>query len=127
MLFKKLAKPDRQQTQLAYKVKYFPYNELPQSGKDLVVWKRNIYMRKQELEDRLDETKTLLNYQGKDYVILWAYNNIPTVMEWEGKSESFLIRIELRASPAISEYAVAILNFELASSRPLNPLNSNER
>ena len=127
MLFKKLAKPDRQQTQLAYKVKYFPYNELPQSGKDLVVWKRNIYMRKQELEDRLNETKTLLNYQGKDYVILWAYNNIPTVMEWEGKSESFLIRIELRASPAIPEFAVAILNFELASSRPLNPLNNNER
>ena len=127
MLFKKLAKPDRQQTQLAYKVKYFPYNELPQSGKDLIVWKRNIYMRKQELEDRLNETKTLLNYQGKDYVILWAYNNIPTVMEWEGKSESFLIRVELRASPAIPEFAVAILNFELASSRPLNPLNSNER
>jgi hypothetical protein len=123
MLFKKLAKPDRQQTQLAYKVKYFPYNELPQSGKDLVVWKRNIYMRKQELEDRLDETKTLLNYQGKDYVILWAYNNIPTVMEWEGKSATFIIRIELRASPAIPEYAVAILNFELASSKPINAIN----
>lgn len=127
MLFKSLLKPDRQQTQLAYKVKYFPFAELSPAAKELIVWGKTVYFRKQELEDRLNEAKTLLTYNGKDYVILWAYNNIPTEMEWDGKSESFLIRVELRASPAIPEFAVAILNFELASSRPINPLNSNER
>ena len=127
MLFKSLLKPDRQQTQLAYKVKYFPFHELSPAAKELIVWGRTVYFRKQELEDRLNEAKTLLTYNGKDYVILWAYNNIPTEQEWDGKSESFLIRVELRASPAIPEFAVAILNFELASSRPINPMNSNER
>lgn len=117
MLFKTLLKPDRQQTQLAYKVKFFPFNELSDAAKELVAWKKTVYMRKSDIEDRLDETKTKLTYNCKDYVIVWAYNNIPTEQEWEGKTDRFNIRVELRASPAIPEFAVAILNFELASSR----------
>ena len=117
MLFKQLAKPDRQQTQLAYRVKFFPYNALTESAKDLIVWSKLVYMRKGEIEDRLNEDKTRITYKSKDYVILWAYNNIPTQMEWEGKSESFNIRCEFRASPAIPEFAVCVMNFELAASQ----------
>lgn len=113
MLFKKLLRPDRQQTQLAYRVKFFPFNTLSESAKDLIVWSKLVYMRKKDIEDNLNEDKTKIIYRSKEYVILWAYNNIPTQKEWEGKSESFNIRCEFRASPAIPEYAVCILNFEL--------------
>ena len=113
MLFKKLARPDRQQTQLAYRVKFFPFNTLSESAKDLIVWSKLVYMRKKDIEDSLNEDKTKIIYRSKEYVILWAYNNIPTQKEWEGKSESFNIRCEFRASPAIPEYAVCIMNFEL--------------
>jgi len=113
MLFKKLLRPDRQQTQLAYRVKFFPFNTLSESAKDLIVWSKLVYMRKKDIEDSLNEDKTKIIYRSKEYVILWAYNNIPTQKEWEGKSESFNIRCEFRASPAIPEYAVCIMNFEL--------------
>lgn len=116
MLFKNLLKPDRQQTQLAYRVKFFPYNQLSDAAKELIVWGKTVYMRKSNIEDRLDETKTKLTYDCKDYVIVWAYNNIPTEIEWEGKTDNFNIRVELRASPAIPEFAVAILNFELSAA-----------
>lgn len=113
MLFKKLPRPDRQQTQLAYRVKFFPFHNLTEAAKDLIVWHKNVYLRKHQIDDAMNEDKTKITFKGKEYVILWAYNNIPTQMEWEGKSHSFNIRCEFRASPAIPEYAVAILNFEL--------------
>lgn len=121
-LFKILSKPDRQQTQLAYRVKYFPFSTLSSAAKELIVWGKTIYMRKADILDRLDENKITLTYNCKSYVIVWAYNNIPTQIEWEGKSDKFLIRVELRASPAIPEFAIAILNFELASSNSNQPL-----
>lgn len=111
---------NRQATQLAYKIKFFPWLELTAGAAQLVCWHKNIYMRKSEILAACDENLTKLRRGTRDYKIVWAYNNIPTQQEWERKTDSFLIRTEFRCSPAIPEYAVVILNFELANSKPLS-------
>lgn len=116
-LFKTLPAPDRQQTQLAYRVHYWPWNELSDTGKDLVTWRKKLYMQKGTLLDQCEEGLTILNSQGRQWHICWAYNNMPTQDEWERNDNKRLISVELRASPAIADYAVAILSWELPSER----------
>jgi hypothetical protein len=111
---------DRQATQLAYKIKFFPWNELTDGAKELICWHKNIYKRKSDILAACNESLTELTRGDRSYKIVWAYNNMPTQQEWERKTDSFLIRTEFRCSPAIPEYAVVILSFELATSKPLS-------
>jgi hypothetical protein len=113
MLYKLLNKPDRQQTQLAYRIKYWPHAMLSPAAKELISFHKNIYMRKQDIDYALDETMEHLTINHRNYKIVWAYNNVPTEQEWQAKSPSYLVKTELRFSPAIPELAVVILSFEL--------------
>ncbi len=116
-LFKQLPKQDRQATQLAYCVKYWPYEDLSIAGRDLLVWQRKLYLRKSDILECLDTDKTTMHKHGRDYQIVWAYNNMPTETEWNKRGDDALITCEFRSSPAIKGWAVAILSFELPSSR----------
>lgn len=120
-LFKQLRAPDRQATQLAYRVKYWPYQELSTSARELLRGQKRIYLRKHQIESAVNDDKTLVRYPNSDagrlYRVVWAYNNMPTEQEWGSRSDDALILCEFRTSPAIPEYAVCILSFELPSSR----------
>lgn len=104
---------NRQYTQLAYKVRCYPWHDLPQAGKDLTRWHRKLILRKSEVLTMLDESMEHFIHEGRMYRIVWAYNNVPTEQEWNKKSDSWLVTIELRSSAAIPEVQVAIFNFEL--------------
>jgi hypothetical protein len=123
MLFKKLLNPDRQQTQLAYRVKYWPYAELSDAARKLISYKRTCVFHRAVIESKCDETMQSLLHGGREWKILWAFNNPPTEKEWKGKTDTFNIRAEFRVSPAIPEHAVVVLSWGLASDalRPTFP------
>jgi hypothetical protein len=102
---------DRTQTQLAYKVRCYPWPEVPIAGKQLVSWRRHLVQTKSAVISCLDEDMTTYQYRGRVYSIVWTFNNIPTREEWERKTDNFLITVDLRFSPAIKEMAVAIFSF----------------
>jgi hypothetical protein len=110
-LFKKLPAPDRRQTMLAHRVKYWPFYQLSDAGKDLINWKTHKLMRKSEIELNCSESKTALFYAGRMYPIVWAFNNVPTEAEWYKCPDDRLIYCEFRTSPAIPETAVVVLSF----------------
>lgn len=110
---------NRQHSQLAYKVRCFPYVTLTDAGKRLIVWKRRFKMHKARILEACNEDKTKIWITGKEYHIVWAYNNVPTEVEWDKKSPEFIIDVEIRVSPAIPEGAVAILDFQLPSAQHL--------
>ena len=120
MLYQRMILPDRQKTQLAYKVRCYPWDELSRAGKDLVVWRKFRYQKKLRLLDAVNEDKTLYYYQGSEFTIVWAFNNVPTEIEWDGKTDDYLIAVDLRISPAVPEGKIALLSFELPSSRLRN-------
>lgn len=115
MLFKTLFKPDRQQTQLAYRVKYWPHHELSDAARKLISYKKTCFLHKAMIESWCDETMTSITYHGRNWKIVWAFNNPPTEEEWRNKTDRFHIRAEFRCSPAIPEFAVVVLNFCLPS------------
>lgn len=102
---------DRTATQLAYKVRCYPWPEVPVAGRELISWRRHFVHCKKLVIACLDEDMTTYQYRGRAYNIVWAFNNVPTRDEWERKSDNFLITIDLRFSPAIKEMAVAIFSF----------------
>lgn len=112
-LFKTLAAPDRTQTQFAHKLKYWPMAKLQASHKELLRYERKLLLRKREIEERMHEDGNVLSYGPNTFNVVWAYNNMPTEQEWSSKSDDFLIFVELRRSPAIDCFAVAILSFDL--------------
>lgn len=116
-LFKALPAPDRHQTQLAHRVKYWPMNELSPAAKELIKYQKKIYLRKSALLDACNDELNILTYGLRKWHIVWAYNNMPTQQEWDRAGDNRLISIEFRASPAIADYAVAILSWELPSER----------
>jgi hypothetical protein len=116
-LFKQLPKADRQATQLAYRVRFWPYQELSSAGRDLLVMQRKLYLRKSDILEGTSDDKVTFHYYDRQYQIVWAYNNMPTEEEWNKRSDDTLIACEFRSSPAIKEWAVVILSFELPSSR----------
>lgn len=116
-LFRKLPSPDRQQTQLAYRIKYWPWHELAKSARELVNYRQGIYLKVKQLELACNLEMTKLTLSRREWLIVWAYNNIPTEVEWAKQNSERLIRVELRCSVAIPEHAVAILSFELPSER----------
>lgn len=109
---------DRQATQLAYRIKFWPYKQLTIKATDLVRANKVLYVTKAAILSRCDETLQHIYIEGTNYKILWIYNNIPTEEEWSKKSDDFLIRIELRNSPVIKERTVALLDFELHRPMP---------
>lgn len=116
-LFKLLSAPDRQQTQLAYRVKYWPYKELSAAARELIAYRKFSVMTKQMILDRCSEDLTDLSYNSRPYKIIWAYNNQPTQKEWEASAATRQVNVELRCSAAIDSFAVAILSFGLPSER----------
>jgi hypothetical protein len=110
-LFLNLQAPDRQRTQLAYKVKFFPWREVPTSAKLLVSWRRFIYRTKTEVLKDINDEMTCITYKNRCYTIVWEYNNIPTQQEWERKSDNYQLSCDFRFSPLIPELAVCILSF----------------
>lgn len=125
-LFKLLPAPDRQATQLAYRVKYWPYQELSSAARSLLHRQRAVYLRKSDILKRVNPSMTkLADTQGNLYDIVWAYNNMPTEAEWNKWHDSSFLACEFRRSPAIDSYGVAILSFDLPSARCI-PHNRGE-
>lgn len=116
-LFKAMPQPDRYQTQLAHRVKYWPMAELSPAAKELIKYQKKIYLRKQVLLDACNYELNILTHGFRKWHIVWAYNNMPTQQEWDRCGAERFISVELRASPAIEDYSVAILSWELPSER----------
>lgn len=115
-LFKAGVTADRTQTQLAYRIKYWPWNQLSGAAKQLIRHTSQFYLRKSDILAGCNEERNMLNIRGVNYHIVWEYNNMPTEREWDGKPANYLIHVELRHSPATPEYYVALLSFKLPSS-----------
>lgn len=115
-LFKSGVTEDRTQTQLAYRIKYWPYNQLSGAAKNLIRKSKSFLLKKKTLLSLCNEELNKFRWLDVDYSIVWEYNNMPTEREWTGKSDGYLIHIELRHSPAVPEYFIAVLSFKLPSS-----------
>lgn len=107
---------DRQQTQLAYRVRYFPFAKLSDVAKELIKWRHHTYIKKSVLLEQCNDTLEIMYYKGRPYKIVWAYGSVPTEKEWNKLSDDFLIKCEFRASPAIKETAVVVLSFFTANN-----------
>lgn len=114
MLFKPMAVPNRAETQLAYKLKYFPRFQLSAAAQRLIYKDESLCLTRATVLEHLNKELTHLLYCGKEYKIVWAHNNIPTEQEWEKLSPAQYVAVELRKSPAIPEKYVAI--FSLVNS-----------
>lgn len=90
---------DRQFTQLAYEVGFYPYSRIREAGKKLIAYSRTARMEKWELLQKLNEQQTLVD---DDFLVRWSYNNIPTKTEWDKLSEYDLLIVQYRISPAIA-------------------------
>ncbi len=121
-LFQSLPQPDYQKTMLAYRVKHWPLSELSPVAKSKLVSNKLVYLPKQLILDNCNEERTHMFFKNRRYAIAWAWNNIPTELEWDKKSDSYLIRIEFRVSPLIKEGYLALLSFELPSSLDFDQL-----
>jgi hypothetical protein len=111
---------DRQRTQLAYKVNYYPWQVLPAAAKELIVWRRGLILTKSMIVAGLSDDLTTFTFKQRPYKVVWAYNNTPTEDEWNKKSDNFHMHVDLRCSPAIPEFAVAVLDFQLADTAVAN-------
>jgi hypothetical protein len=107
---------------LAYRVKHWPLSELSPVAKSKLVSNKLVYLPKQMILDNCNEERTHMFFKNRRYAIAWAWNNIPTELEWDKKSDSCLIRIEFRVSPLIKEGYLALLSFELPSSLDFDQL-----
>lgn len=121
-LFQSLPQPDHQKTMLAYRVKHWPLSELSPVAKSKLVSNKLVYLPKHVILDNCNEDRTHMFFKNRRYAIAWAWNNIPTELEWDKKSDSCLIRVELRVSPLIKEGYLALLSFELPSSLDFDQL-----
>ena len=108
MLYKEIH--DRQETQLAYKIKFYPWQELSNKAKELIVRTSHEYFHKRDIVAGLDETMETFTLRATTYQIVWQYNNIPTQAEWEKKTDGYIIHVDFRFSPALPK-PVAIFSF----------------
>jgi hypothetical protein len=111
-LFNKLPAPDRSQTQLAYMLNYYPLDAIPAPTVDnFIAWKRKTVITKADLLARCNEELTTMHINGSDlaFKIQWAFNNIPTEIEWERKGGGYLIGMEARLSAVTGP--IVILSF----------------
>ena len=120
MLFNKLPTPDRSRTQLAYMLYYYPVDQMPANTVDtFVAWRKRRMIPKYKLLDMCNEELTTLQLPGNatQFTIHWAFNNIPTQLEWERKGGGYLIDCELRISPVTGP--IAVLSF--GTVKHMNP------
>lgn len=111
MLYRPLATPDRSQTQLAFKLKYYPRRAL-NSNACKFIW-NTIYLTltKAQVLEHLNEDRTAIFFRGQYVPIAWEFNNIPTEEEWNKYRDSDFIAIEYRKSAVIPGKYIAILSF----------------
>ena len=116
MLYNNLATPDRSKTQLAQRIRYFPWANLSEAGRKLVTTHHIKVMSCREIEDELirhpDFHEVFLLKGEHLYEVVWAFNMIPTKTEWEQHGPEGLLTVEFRLSPAIPDKRVAILRFK---------------
>lgn len=109
MLFQSLIKPDRTKTQTAYAAQYMPFKDLSREAEELIVWRKFTYLYKGQIEAAVNEEKTILTtfHKGvrKEFNIVWVYNAIPTELEWDKKSSSFIISVDFRVVKGIGQLA----------------------
>lgn len=108
--------------QLNYRVNFWPFGQLGAGAKDLIMFNRIVYLRKRTICDSLDDDMNTLFYNAKEYKVVWAYNNVPSQAEWEGKSGKYLVRCEFRTSPVL-EKPIVILSFSLPSDLKMDDIN----
>lgn len=124
MLFNKLPAPDRSRTQLAYMLNYYPAALLPPTtATNFIAWSKRTMMTKTKLLAMCNEELTTLRIPSShlDFKIQWAFNNIPTELEWERKGGGYLIGVELRLSAVTGP--IALLSF--GTVKHINPAWSN--
>lgn len=135
MLYKKLAKPNASQTQLFYKLQYWPSWLLSVKAKQLCHYRNGIVFPKHTLLACMNEELTHIYMPGfagtRSYKIVWAFNNIPTEQEWDKKSDDYLISVEFRTFVHCQHEPVAILSFgnykdKLAYERDCQQLQGEE-
>lgn len=120
MLFNKLSKPDRSRTQLAYMLNYYPAALLPANTADnFIAWSKRTMITKSKLLTLCNEELTTLrtNASNLDFKIQWAFNNIPTELEWERKGGGYLIGVEFRLSAVTGP--IVLLSF--GTVKHINP------
>jgi hypothetical protein len=98
---------DRTATMLAWHVAHTPWPELTKGAKDLIVWRKKAVYPKARILNFLNEEQTHLLVLNKsqlsssfgtlqEFRIVWKHDNVPTEIEWERKSEGYLIDVDLR-------------------------------
>ena len=110
MLYKKLDKPNAHATQLAYRVRYWPYAALANYARKMIVWKQHCYVPKATVIEMLNEDMTEVFYNNQYWTIVWAYNNIPTQLEWEKHKDN--VKLEFRVSPIFERKNVCLFDLE---------------
>lgn len=117
-LFNKLAAPDSSQTQLAYKLKYWPLSMLGSKARDCIIPGKHtrphgVAWTKQMILDKIidQEDKRFLLHDGIKYEINWLFNCIPTEEEWDKKSDSYILKVEFRFLRYQGELPKIILSF----------------
>lgn len=120
-LFLSLDTPDRSKTQIAYAANYFPARELTDAAARLVVWSRKVMLYKAQILNLVNEDMTFISYTPKgkerienkvgkqEWAIHWAFNAIPTQIEWERKSAGFIIECNFRVIADGTK--IVLLNF----------------
>jgi hypothetical protein len=116
-LFQLLAEPDRSKTQIYYGANYLLSPLLCDASRSLICWRKKAVLRKQTIEAMLTEDMTKLRFapasKGRSdeqlWQIHWVYNAIPTQLEWEKKSATFLITVEFRV--LVDGHKIVLLDF----------------
>lgn len=111
-LFNKLPAPDRSKTQLAYMLNYYPAAQLPANTvSSHIAWSKKLHIPKTTLLSMCNEELTTMRIKTSslDFKLQWAFNNVPTELEWQRKGGGYLITVELRISPITGP--IALLSF----------------
>lgn len=100
-LFLELDQPDRSKTQLAFAANYIPAPLLSEYAKKLISWQFKKKLYKGQILATLNDDMTHMTYAPRnkhlqDWAINWAYNAIPTQIEWERKSTGYIIDCDFR-------------------------------
>lgn len=102
-LFKKVV--DANSTQLAQRVKSFPFTRLNESERRFVTMNCPAVLTKAQVVDRCNPAQTLLRPPGtaqfsplecQHYTIVWAHGLTPTQAEWERRTPAAPIWVEFR-------------------------------
>ena len=100
-LYLALDTPDRAKTQLAYQANYFPIEQCIEAAERLICWRSKKQLYKGMITGALSDDMTSLCYAPYNkppqaWAIHWKFNNIPTQLEWERKSTSYIIECDFR-------------------------------